>query len=327
LTFIFILNNVAVMTHHKARTALATGAIGLCVSALAACGSSATNAAKDVTQPVAATPAAAPIPVVTSTNVWGDLVQRIGGDRVSITSFISDPSQDPHSYEADARNQLSLRSARLIVENGGGYDDFMDTMLKATDGGERQVLNVVDISGKQAPDGGELNEHVWYDFPTVELLVDKVVDALSTLDAADATTFHSNADALHTDLHGLEQREDAIRAKDNGKSVGITEPVPLYLLTACGLTNATPEEFSEAIEEGTDVPVAVLQQNLDLYRNHTVSALVYNEQTSGPQTEQVRDAAQQNNIPVVGVTETLPPGMSYIQWMSKNLDAIDAALT
>jgi zinc/manganese transport system substrate-binding protein len=311
------------------RPAAVAGFALLCLSGLTGCASS--SPAPRAGHSVAATPAATassdPIAVVTSTDVYGDLVHRIGGNRVSVTSFISDPSQDPHSYEADARNQLSIRSARLVVENGGGYDDFMDTMLKAASGTDRQVLNVVDLSGKQAADGGELNEHVWYDFPTVETLVDKVVDALSTLDAADAGTFRSNAEGLHSDLQGLEQREDALKAKRSGTSVGITEPVPLYLLTACGLTNATPAEFSEAVEEGTDVPVAVLQETLDLYRDHKVRALIYNEQTSGLPTEQVREAARRNHVPVVGVTETLPEGMSYVQWMSTNLDALEAALS
>jgi zinc/manganese transport system substrate-binding protein len=285
---------------------------------------------QDAARTVAATPSAttgAPIPVVASTNVYGDLISRIAGDRVSVTTFISDPSQDPHSYQADVRNQLAISHARLVVENGGGYDDFVDTMLKAAPAADRQVLNVVDISGHTAPAGGDLNEHVWYDVGTVEVLVGRLADALAALDPADATTFRANAADLRTAIAGLEARENALRSKVNGQAVGITEPVPLYLLTACGLTNATPAEFSEGIEEGTDVPVVVLQETLDLYRDHKVRALIYNSQTSGPQTEQVRDAATSAGIPVVAVTETLPDGMDYVSWMSHNLDALEAALS
>jgi zinc/manganese transport system substrate-binding protein len=244
-----------------------------------------------------------------------------------VTSFISDPGQDPHSYEANVRNQLAISGARLVVENGGGYDDFMDTMLKAAPAAERQVLNVVDLSGHTAPAGGELNEHVWYDFATVDTLLDRLADTLGTLDPADAGTFRANAAAVQAEVRTLESREDTLRTKDAGVAVAITEPVPLYMLAACGLTNATSAEFSQAIEEGTDVPVSVLQQTLDLFREHRVRALVYNSQTSGPQTEQVRDAALRNGIAVVPVTETLPEGMSYIGWMSHNLDAIEAALS
>src|SRR6478752_7064232 len=70
-----------------------------------------------------------PIPVVTSTNVWGDIVSQIGGEQVNVTALISDPAADPHSFEPNAQAQLALSKAALVVENGGGYDDFVQTML------------------------------------------------------------------------------------------------------------------------------------------------------------------------------------------------------
>lgn len=266
------------------------------------------------------------VSVVASTDVYGDLVHSVGGDRVSVTSFISNPSQDPHSYVANARDQLAIRTARLVVENGGGYDDFMDTMLKAAPG-DREVLNVVALSGHHPTDGGELNEHVWYDFTTVETFVARLAGALAVLDPVDANTFRANAAVLRAAVAALEARVQTLREKVAGQAVAITEPVPLYLLNACGLVNATPSDFSEAIEDGTDVPVTVLHQTLNMFRDHKVRALVYNAQTSGPQTEQVRNAALDNNIPVVPVTESLPSGLSYVAWMSRNLNALEQALS
>src|SRR5690348_1175356 len=70
--------------------------------------------------------------VVAATNVYGDVVQRIAGDAAEVTSVITDPTADPHSYEANPQNQLALSKADVIVENGGGYDDFIDTMLKSS---------------------------------------------------------------------------------------------------------------------------------------------------------------------------------------------------
>ena len=106
----------------------------------------------------------------------------------------------------------------------------------------------------------------------------------------------------------------------------ITEPVPLYLLTAAGLVNKTPPAFSEAIEEDTDVPPAVLQETLTLFRDKQVALLAYNGQTTGAQTEAVLQDAKSNGIPVVGVTETLPAGKDYVSWMNDNLTALAAAL-
>ena len=265
------------------------------------------------------------VSVVASTNVYGDIVRQIAGDKVTVTSIISDPAADPHSYEANTRTQLDLSKADVVVENGGGYDDFVDTMLKAADS-DATVLNAVELSGRTAPAGGELNEHVWYDFPAMGKLADALTTALSAADPGNATTFTTNATAFKQKLQGLESTEAGIRAAHTGAGVAITEPVPGYLLEACGLANRTPEEFSEAIEEGTDVPAAVLNDTLALFTGKQVKLLAYNEQTSGPETEKVLQAAKDNQVGVVPVTETLPAGKDYVTWMTGNLAAVDSAL-
>ncbi|GHH01080.1 metal ABC transporter substrate-binding protein [Streptomyces lanatus] len=260
-----------------------------------------------------------------STNVYGDLAERIGGAKVAVTSVISDPDQDPHSYEASTQNRLALSKAKVVIENGGGYDDFIDRMLKS-DGSTPEVINAVKVSGKTAPSGGELNEHVWYDFPTVARLADRIAAALTKADPADAATFTKNAKEFERQLGPLEQKEARIKAEHGGEAVAITEPVPLYMIEASGLRNATPAAFSEAIEEGDDVSPRTLQDTLALFTGKKVKALVYNEQTSGPQTEKAEQAAKAAGIPVVPVTETLPKGKDYLGWMTENIDALASAL-
>jgi zinc/manganese transport system substrate-binding protein len=143
---------------------------------------------------------------------------------------------------------------------------------------------------------------------------------------AQAATIRANGAAFKSRLTKLQQQEGAIKAEHAGDPVAITEPVPLYLLEAAGLVNKTPGKFSEAIEEDTDVPPAILKQTEDLFDKHQVRLLAYNEQTTGPQTEALLAAAKRNNIPVVPVTETLPAGQTYLSWMQANLDAVSAAL-
>jgi zinc/manganese transport system substrate-binding protein len=265
--------------------------------------------------------------VVASTNVYGDIVKTIGGPAVVVTSIIDSPEKDPHEYEADARTQLALSKAQLVIENGGGYDDFVDTMLKSART-KPTVINVAEVSGlNQHPADGEFNEHLWYDFPTVEKLVAQLVTELSAAAPGQAATFESNAKAFTAQLGQLQRDEAAIKAKHAGEGVAITEPVPLYLLEAAGLVNKTPEAFSEAIEEDTDVSPAVLKETEDLFDTKQVKLLAYNQQTTGPQTEAVLAAAKRNNIPVVPVTETLPTDQTYLLWMQANLRAVSTALS
>ncbi|OMI35626.1 metal ABC transporter solute-binding protein, Zn/Mn family [Streptomyces sparsogenes] len=301
-------------------TALISGA---CLALLAGCGSSSDSGGDGKNS--SSSDGSTTVPVVASTDVYGDIVKQIGGDKVDVTSIINDPDQDPHSYEVNTQNQLALSKAKVVIENGGGYDDFIDRMLKSS-GSSPELINAVKISGRTAPKGGELNEHVWYDFPTVAGLADRIAAALGKADSAGAATFTKNAEAFKAKLNALKTKEADIKKAHGGEGIGITEPVPLYLTEASGLVNKTPDEFSEAIEEGDDVSPKILRETLALYSDKQVKALVYNAQTSGPQAEKVKAAASAAGIAVVPVTETLPEGKNYLSWMTANLDALANAL-
>lgn len=282
----------------------------------------------------------ATVKVVASTDVYGDLAQSVGGDLVEVTSIIDSPDKDPHEYEATARDQLAVSDAALVIENGGGYDPFIDTMLDAASS-DAPVVTATVVAGledehahegeEEHSDGdshehAEYNEHVWYDLSVVRDVVAAIGDELSAVDPGNASTYAANAESLSADIDALVDREQELKGTLGGRSIAITEPVPLYLTDALGLVNATPEAFSEAVEEGTDVPATTLQQTLALFSDGTVDALVYNEQTQGAQTDAVLEAAEAAGVATVPVTETLPEGDGYVAWMSANLDALEGAL-
>jgi len=304
----------------------------------------------------ASTPAAddnAGLSIVASTNVYGSIAEAIGGDLVTVTSIITSAAQDPHSYEASAQDQLALSKADLVIENGGGYDPFIDTLLSASSS-EAPVVNASEASGLLEGDAHEhdddastsstdsaaeeeedheghdhiegFNEHVWYSFHGVEHVAEEIAHQLSELDADNAATYEANFTAFTGEIEAREARAEALHADTEGMGAAITEPVPLYLLEAAGFTNRTPEEFSEAIEEGTDVAPAVLAQTLALFGSGSVSLLAYNSQTASNETEEVRAAAEENGVAVVEFTETMPDGADYVSWMTDNLSAISAAV-
>jgi zinc/manganese transport system substrate-binding protein len=305
----------------------ALAAVGALALGLSACSDSAdAQSASGESDGASASGSSAAIDVVASTNVWGDIASTIGGDQVEVTSIISDPDQDPHEYQASSRNQLALSSAKVVIENGGGYDDFVDTMLSASGNSSATVINAVDVSGYSASAGDELNEHVWYDYGTVGKVADAIAEALGEADPANAETFTGNASTFKEGLDTLNASVATIKEDHSGTGVAITEPVPLYLLDNMGLDNKTPEEFSEAIEEETDGPADVLKETTDLFADHAVSLLVYNEQTSGPQSDAVLTAAQDAGVPVVPVQETLPEGTDYLGWQTSIIDSISKAL-
>lgn len=265
--------------------------------------------------------------VVASTDVWGDIVEQIGGPAVQVTSIITDPDRDPHEYQADARDQLAVSRAQLVVVNGGGYDDFLSQLLTNAPS-STEVLDAADESGLDTtPATGEFNEHLWYDLPVVSRIAGSIGTALAKVDPDHRAAFADGVSRFRDRLQALVDDERAARADGTGKGVAITEPVPLYMTAAIGLEDRTPAAFSEAIEEGDDVAPAVLQEQLALLTDKRVVLLAYNEQTTGPTTEQVLAAARSAGVPVVGVRETLPDGQDYLTWMRHDLDAMRAAVS
>ncbi len=293
------------------RRALAVLSAAALVGALAACSGGA-SASDDGT-----------VNVVASTNVYGDIAKTIGGSHVTVTSIIDDPDKDPHEYQADARTQLAISRAKVVIENGGGYDDFVGTMLKASKNTKALVVNAVQLSGFG---GDDLNEHVWYDYPTMSKVVDAVAASLHTADPTHAEAYSAAAAKLQQRIAGLESAEQALTAETTGVGAAITEPVPDYVLEALKMDIVTPPAFSKAIEDDTDVPPAVLQQTLAQFSDGSVKVLVYNVQTTGPQTEAVLAAAKKNGIPAVPVSETMPNGLHYVGWQQGVLASIAEAV-
>lgn len=298
------------------------------------------------------------ITVVASTNVYGDIAATIGGDRVDVQSIITSASQDPHSYEASARDRLTVQKADLVIENGGGYDAFIDTLLQ--DAKDPHVVTAVEYShdfpgneghsdeahsdeahadeaehdhaedeaGHEGHDHIEgFNEHVWFDPHTMIHVVEAIADELTALDPDGAKEFAANAADLTADLEGFETELATLKTDAPDVSVFITEPLPGYLAAAAGFTDITPEGFAESVEEGTDVAPAVLLEALDVIGSGQVTALLTNAQTGGSETQRVETAAKDAGIPVVAFTELLEDGSSYSEWMSDAIQSLAAAVT
>lgn len=302
------------------------------------------------------------ITVVASTNVYGDIAATIGGDRVDVQSIITSASQDPHSYEATARDRLTVQKADLVIENGGGYDAFIDTLLQ--DAKDAHVVTAVEYShdfpgneghddeaehdhadesstdaaeeahdhadGEDGHEGHDhiegFNEHVWFDPHTMIHVVEAIADELTALDPDGAKEFAANAADLTADLEGFEADLETLKTDAPDTSVFITEPLPGYLAAAAGFTDVTPDGFAESVEEGTDVAPAVLLEALDVIAGGEVTALLTNAQTGGAETERVETAAKDAGIPVVAFTELLEDGSSYSEWMSDAIQSLAAAV-
>lgn len=251
--------------------------------------------------------------IVASTSVYGDLAREVAGADAEITSVIDDPAQDPHEFQASPRVQLALSQADIVIVNGGGYDDFMQTMLDAAGNEDAIVIDAVRSSGLDAEAQG-FNEHIWYDYGAMSHVVTRLANDLQKVDHENAWQYVVSREDVIAELESLSTTAAEARDAVAGAGVIVTEPVPLYLLEAMGFVNLTPPAFSQAIEEDADVPPALLQSVLNLLGDGSAVLVAYNPQTGGPQTDAVIDVATDNRVATVAATETLPEGMHYVAW-------------
>jgi len=314
----------------KRKVMVVAGLLGTVTLGVTACGSS------------GASDADGRIPVVASTNAWASVVSAIGGDEVSVKALIDSPSADPHSYESTAEDALDVTESKLVLVNGGGYDDF--ALKLAEQAPDVPAINAFALSGhgeeepaeEEHAEEGEhaeeehghehaVNEHVWYDLHTVEKVADAVEAQLSKIEPGSAEKFQANAKKFAEELATVEK--DLLAVGEKPAKVLATEPVAHYLIEGAGLTDATPAAFSNAIEGDSDVPVAAQDAVTRLIEGKQVAAVINNPQTETDVTKELLAAAERAGVPVVDITETLPEGVTdYVKWVRAQVAELRAAL-
>lgn len=263
------------------------------------------------------------IQAIGAENEYADIIRQIGGPYVSVNAIMSDPNTDPHAYEASARTANQISKANLIVQNGLGYDDFMDKLESASPNQSRTVITVQQALGfpKNTP-----NPHLWYKRDTMPKVAQLVANALSKMDPSKASYFHSNVTKFDQSLHAWDAAIAPLKKSFPNAPVATTEPVADYLLQDLGLVNKTPWSFQAAVMNGTDPSAQDVQTVENLFKKHQVKAFVYNQQVVDSLTTTLLKLAKANHIPVVGVYETMPTHQSYQTWMINETTNIDKAL-
>ncbi|HZT54540.1 MAG TPA: zinc ABC transporter substrate-binding protein, partial [Gaiellaceae bacterium] len=243
--------------------------------------------------------AAGTLGVVAAENVYGDIAAQIGGPRVAVTSLLTSPSADPHLFEPGAAGGLAVAGARVVLENGLGYDTFMERLVRAAPSGRRIVVTMAGVLGVR---GRAANPHLWYDVPRLGRIAAAIAAALERADPRHASAYRAGLARFDRSLAPLARAVAAIRRRYRGEPVAETEPVAGYLLAAAGLDNLAPAAFTRAIEQGSEPSPAAVAAMESLVARRRIRALIYNRQTVSPITARLRATARRAGIPVVPVT-------------------------
>lgn len=261
------------------------------------------------------------IALVAAENFYGDVAQQIGGDSVSVTSILKNRDQDPHLFETSPSIVRDVAAAQVVIQNGASYDSWMEGLLKVTPKPGRVLIRVSDLLQKNAGD----NPHLWYDPATMPAVAKAVAQALKAADPAQADNYEARLKSFLASLQPLDDKITSIRSRYGGLPVTATEPVFGYMAASLGLT-MLDQKFQLAVMNDTQPSasdVAAFEQDLKM---HKVRVLFYNKQVSDNMVQRLVGLARQSDVPVVGVTETAPAGLSYQDWMLTQLEATEKAL-
>ena len=264
------------------------------------------------------------IVAVGAENEYADVIAQVGGKYVQVSAIMSNPNTDPHTFEASASVARLVSSAQLVVQNGVGYDGFMNTIENAAPSSARKAIVVQNLLG--LPDSTP-NPHLWYKPGTMPAVANAIAADLAALQPAHASYFKANASAFISSLAAWNDAMAAFKAKYPNTPVATTEPVADYMLQAVGADNLTPFAFQADIMNGTDPSAQNVAVERSLFTQHKVKVFVYNQQVTDSLTDSFISLAKANGVPVVGVYETMPtPGFNYQSWMVAEVQAMQKAV-
>ncbi|MGP9724924.1 metal ABC transporter solute-binding protein, Zn/Mn family [Corynebacterium sp. AOP40-9SA-29] len=302
------------------------------------------------------------IRIVASTSTWGDIAQQVVDDAadaadgdadaadITVDTILSGTDDDPHEYEATARDIATIRDADIVVGNGAGYDNWLtdnagddSEVITAAplgddhdhDHGDEHTQDATDAAASEASEAsddadasddghdhgsgileGEDNPHVWFDMDLVADFADDLAAHLNDLDdsfPAEATGVREMTDEFTTRIAELPHAH-----------VVLTEPVAGLLLKGSEVHDVTPEGFAQTVLNEGEPSVADLATTRDLVADGEADALITNTQSESQASRQLTDAAEDNDVPVINVTET--PGTSGGS-QQDYADYVDAVIT
>lgn len=264
---------------------------------------------------------AAPMTIVAAENFYGDLARQVAGPHASVVSILSNPDQDPHLFEADAKTAKALSQARVVISNGVDYDPWMEKLLQASKGTDRTAIVAADLIGRKPGD----NPHLWYEPATMVAVAKTLAEDLGRADPAHKADYDANAKGFVAGLKPLDDKIAAMKARYAGTPVTASEPVFGLMAQALGL-DMRNQAFQTAVMNNTEPSASDVAAFEDDLKQHKVKAMLYNAQADDQAVKRLVDIAKAAKVPVVGVSETEPAGKTYEGWMTDQLNGLDKAL-
>lgn len=161
--------------------------------------------------------------VVASFSILGDMVARIGGDRVEVKTLVG-PGGDAHVYQPTPADAAELGKARLVIQNGLKFEGWMEKLVKSTGYKGAVAVATKDVKPLTIPDrhgkadkhghdhSGGSDPHAWQSLSNAKLYVRNIKDALCKVDSGGCGVYTANATAYTTEIEKLDAEIKALLA-------------------------------------------------------------------------------------------------------------------
>jgi ABC-type Zn uptake system ZnuABC Zn-binding protein ZnuA len=263
--------------------------------------------------------------VVTTTTIFADIVQNVGGNRVAASSIVP-PGVGPEDYEPKPDDAKLLSDAKLVVSNGVGLDNFLDRLLASGSAGSTPRL----VLGDGIPTltvEGQPNPHFWLDPSLVkQYYLPKIAAKLAEIDPAGKATYEANAAAYGAQLDALDAELKAKVAEippANRKLVTFHDAFP-YFAKHYGF-ELVGVILANVGQEPTASELAAL---VDRVKAAGVKAVFSEAQFSPKLSETLAREARITKVVTTLYNDSLgpPPADTYVGVMRWDVDEIVAAL-
>lgn len=268
-----------------------------------------------------------PAAIVATTQVWADIAAAVTGEPVE--AIITGTATDPHHFEPAAADFARLSQAEVVVANGGGYDVTLYSAVEPSrvihalplvhaDHNHNHNHNHARTPAHGDADGGAFDtdgidgiddiEHAWFS-------PEKVADVARQIEAragGSATDVVRRMDVVSQRLAALPQAH-----------VVQTEPIAAGLIHGSQLRDITPGDYLRAAVNHTEPSVEAIAACIEMLQSGSVDFLIYNPQSTNNAAQPLVEAATENNVPIIEVTETPPNDTDFLDSMDEITTAVE----
>lgn len=255
------------------------------------------------------------INVVTTTNFYSEPAKAVLGNHGKVEYTVK-PGVDPHEFTPKNSDAATVNKATVVIENGLGYDEWMKK-LDSNNSNDPKIINVGKLMNKKNGD----NEHIWYNPNTMSILADKLAKTYGEIQPNHKKEFEKNATTYKNKMKKNQALVKELAAKSDHQKVAVSEPVFNYSLEAMGY-KVTDPDFANAIEKDVDPSPKDLVKVRDEIKHHKIAFFVENTQSKNKTVNDLVELAKKHNVPVVKVTETVPAGTNYFDWMNSQYEQV-----